>query len=167
MVCKYLICMVRTGWVNTGLVCSCQDMSGRNIYYPTFLDLKLLWIQNILGDQKIIWPEFLWTQNLFWNQNLFGPKFLPHSAEILVSSNSNLKDGATKWPYCCHTRLHLGFSAKLRIWQVSACKMESRSGNISWKNHPPTIWIFLVKFTLLWVLAIYAGCLRVVLNLKS
>ena len=38
----------------------------------------------------------------------------------------------------CHTRLHLGFSAKLRIWQVPACKMEPRSGIISWKNHPPT-----------------------------
>ena len=24
----------------------------------------------------------------------------------------------------CHTRLHLGFSVKLRIWQVPACKME-------------------------------------------
>ena len=30
----------------------------------------------------------------------------------------------------CHTRLHLGFSAKLRIWQISACKMEPRSGII-------------------------------------
>ena len=30
--------------------------------------------------------------------------------------------------YYCHTRLHLGFSAKLRIWQVSACKMEPQSG---------------------------------------
>ena len=29
-----------------------------------------------------------------------------------------------------HTRLHLGFSAKLRIWQVSACKMEPQSGTI-------------------------------------
>ena len=36
--------------------------------------------------------------------------------------------------------LHLGFSAKLRIWQVSACKMEPRSGIISWfgpPTHPP------------------------------
>ena len=33
--------------------------------------------------------------------------------------------------------LHLGFSAKLRIWQVSACKMEPRSGIISWFG-PPT-----------------------------
>ena len=33
--------------------------------------------------------------------------------------------------------LHLGFSAKLRIWQVSACKMEPRSGIISWLG-PPT-----------------------------
>ena len=34
--------------------------------------------------------------------------------------------------YCnfCHTRLHIGFSAKLGIWQVSACKMEPRSGII-------------------------------------
>ena len=30
----------------------------------------------------------------------------------------------------CHTRLHLGFSAKLRVWQVPACKMEPRSGII-------------------------------------
>ena len=27
-------------------------------------------------------------------------------------------------------RLHLGFSAKLRIWQISTCKMEPRSGTI-------------------------------------
>ena len=31
----------------------------------------------------------------------------------------------------CHTRLHLGFSAKLRIWQALPCKMEPRSGNIA------------------------------------
>ena len=44
----------RLGQYRSGLF-----MSGRNIYYPTFLDLKSLWIQNILGDQKIIWPKFL------------------------------------------------------------------------------------------------------------
>ena len=44
------------------------------------------------------------------------------------------------FPVCIygHTRLNLGFSAKLRIWQVPACKMEPRSGIISWKNHQPT-----------------------------
>ena len=38
----------------------------------------------------------------------------------------------------CHTRLHLGFSAKLRIWQVPACKMEPRSGTIitDWASQP-------------------------------
>ena len=36
--------------------------------------------------------------------------------------------------YHCHTRLHLGFLAKLRIWQVPACKMEPRSGYISGKK---------------------------------
>ena len=30
----------------------------------------------------------------------------------------------------CHTRLNLGFSAKLKIWQVPACKMESQRGII-------------------------------------
>ena len=34
----------------------------------------------------------------------------------------------------CHTRLHFGFSAKLGIWQVPACKMEPRSGIIFCKN---------------------------------
>ena len=39
----------------------------------------------------------------------------------------------------CRTRLHLGFSAKLRIWQVSACKMEPRSGTkiTGPASHPP------------------------------
>jgi len=37
-------------------------------------------------------------------------------------------------PTYCHTQLHLGFLAKLRICQASACKMEPRSGIISCKN---------------------------------
>ena len=39
----------------------------------------------------------------------------------------------------CHTRLHLGFSAKLRIWQVPACKMEPQHCIIVMKppTHPP------------------------------
>ena len=36
----------------------------------------------------------------------------------------------------CYTRLHLGFSAKLKIWQVSTCKLEPRSGIIFCKNRP-------------------------------
>ena len=38
----------------------------------------------------------------------------------------------------CHTRLHLGYSARLRIWQVPTCKMEPRSGIIVLINHPTT-----------------------------
>ena len=36
--------------------------------------------------------------------------------------------------------LHLGLSANLRIWQVSSCKMEPRSGMIMHllTTHPPT-----------------------------
>ena len=36
-------------------------------------------------------------------------------------------------PWLC-----LGFWAKLRICQVPACKVKPQSGNISWKNRPPT-----------------------------
>ena len=34
--------------------------------------------------------------------------------------------------------LHLGFSAKLKIWQVPTCKKKPRSGIISCNNSPPT-----------------------------
>ena len=34
----------------------------------------------------------------------------------------------------CHTRLHLGFSSKLKIQQVPACKMEPQSGIIIVRN---------------------------------
>ena len=36
----------------------------------------------------------------------------------------------------CHTRLYLGFSAKLIIWQVPAWKMDPRRGIIFCKNRP-------------------------------
>ena len=37
----------------------------------------------------------------------------------------------------CHSRLHPGFSANLRILQVLSCKMEPQSGIILWLG-PPT-----------------------------
>ena len=40
---------------------------------------------------------------------------------------------------CCHTRLHLKFSAKLKIWQVPACKMEPQSCKIMWKTPSPNL----------------------------
>ena len=39
----------------------------------------------------------------------------------------------------CHTPLHFGFSAMLRIWHVQACKMEPQIGVILWlgpSTHP-------------------------------
>ena len=49
-------------------------------------------------------------------------------------------DEKTSYTRCCHTRLHLGFSANLRIWQVSACKMEPQRGIILMKpTQPPTL----------------------------
>ena len=42
----------------------------------------------------------------------------------------------------CHIQLHLGFSAKLKMCQVSACKMEPQSGFMIYlgppTTHPPT-----------------------------
>ena len=42
-------------------------------------------------------------------------------------------DFTSRIPFCS-TWLLLGFSAKLRIWQVPTCNMEPRSGNIFYKN---------------------------------
>ena len=60
---------------------------------------------------------------------------------MLVFSTS--VEVASKWhlvkSFYCHTRLHLGFSAKLGIWQISICKMEPRSGiNLRIVTHHPT-----------------------------
>ena len=38
----------------------------------------------------------------------------------------------------CHTSLHLGILTKLRIWQVSACKMKPQSGIILSLNRQAT-----------------------------
>ena len=77
----------------------------------------------------------------------------------LESSSENLtghmgKNAMISSNYC-HTRLHLGFSARLRLWQVPTCKMEPQRGFISWKKHPathPTVWIFLfiLPYTPIW-----------------
>ena len=40
-------------------------------------------------------------------------------------------------PNFCHAQLHLWFSAKPRIWQVPACKMEPQCGIIIWRNSFP------------------------------
>ena len=49
--------------------------------------------------------------------------------------------------YNCHTRLHHGLSAKLRIWQVPACRMEPQVFffYLAWTphTHPPTAKLFL------------------------
>ena len=62
------------------------------------------------------------AQKIFGLKIILSPKFF----------NKNF------WTQNCLTELHLRFSAKLRIGQVSACKMEPQSGLIFWRNHPPT-----------------------------
>ena len=58
-------------------------------------------------------------------------QFLPLDILVLLFFSTSF------WLKYCHTRLHLGFSAKLRIWQLPACKMEPQSGIILWLG-PPT-----------------------------
>ena len=65
LVCKYLICMVRTGWVKTGRVSSFLNMSGLNIIYQNVLDLDIFGIQNVFSDKKICWSKIFGTQNYF------------------------------------------------------------------------------------------------------
>ena len=69
------------------------------------------------------------------------PKFFISCISIL-SLNATSTDIAT-------LGLHLGFSAKLRIWQVSTCKMEPLSGTIITgpSTQPSTE---LVSFNVVW-----------------
>ena len=62
------------------------------------------------------------------------------SVESLLNNSPNpskvvSKDSKFYVFWYCHTRPYLPISAKLKIWQVSACKMGPRSGIISIKNH--------------------------------
>ena len=53
-----------------------------------------------------------------------------HLYEEISSNNCHSTNwGDTDAPYC-HIRLHLVFSALLKILQIAACKMEPRSGTI-------------------------------------
>ena len=79
-------------------------------------------------------------KDLYFQQRnfLFQPKYRPFLIVIQCECGNVV---------FCHTRLHLGFSANLRIWQVPVCKMEPWSGNISWKKTTHlTIWIFLFDY---------------------
>ena len=95
---------------------------------------------------KIFWNAIFLTK-LFWDK-IFHPNFFlnQHFFETKHILNQNFQNQNFCGPTIfyliffknifCHTRLHLGFSAKLRIWQVPTCKMEPRSGNIFCKNRP-------------------------------
>ena len=76
-------------------------------------------------------------------------EFFPHgsvgiSQEILIKTSTFeqilLFLAAKQWLYTlhCHTGLHLGFSALLRILQVLSCNMGPRSGIILIIFRPPT-----------------------------
>ena len=75
MVCKYLIHMVRTPWVRTGLVSSGLDMSERKILYQKVLDLNFLGSKIFWVTKNSLIQNFL-DSELFWNQIFFGSKFL-------------------------------------------------------------------------------------------
>ena len=85
-------------------------------------------------------------QNVLGGQNeghtrLEKTKCLSLSIREISQSSENIsihKWNIQKVNNNCHTRLHLGFSAKLRIWQVPTCKKDPRSGIISCNNGPAT-----------------------------
>ena len=78
-------------------------------------------------------PRLIFIKQFHAIFSLVGP-FLEPIYHLLVVGKK-ITNKLLKESYC-HTRLHLGFSAKLRIWQVPACKMEPRSGIIFCKNRP-------------------------------
>ena len=105
--------MVRTGWIKTGLVSSCLDMSGRNILGQKCLDLKFLGSKIFWVTKKFIEPKFFglgiileskyfWTQILcliiYWLQNLAQLKSRVWHSQPSLSSLlriSYLKDNTT------------------------------------------------------------------------
>ena len=81
----------------------------------------------------LVWINILETELLHaWKQNIL----LHCLAQCLEPKSRHWRPNS-----CCHTWFHLGFSVKLRIWQLSACKMEPRSSYIFCQepvSHPPT-----------------------------
>ena len=66
----------------------------------------------------------------------FAGNQFKHSLAKISRCGNDERDKNIPGLIYCHTRLHLGFSAKLRIWQVPASKMEPRSGIIFCLNRP-------------------------------
>ena len=104
-----------------------------------FSNVQIFWTQNLFApdfyrdifDQTCFKPKTFGHKN-FLEQKHFGST---HSFYSKILGTALLRRGYFRHIFC-HTRLHLGFSAKLRIWQVPACKMEPRSGIIFCKNRP-------------------------------
>ena len=113
---------------------------GPNIFLPFFslrILHKLIPLQNFFGPQDFFLPKSFWTH---FFQTFFYPNFA--TSNILTTFFLNPiffgKKTSLQSIFYCHTRLHLGFSAKLRIWLASASKMEPQSGIIYWSEPDPT-----------------------------
>ena len=100
---------------------------------------------------------FIWISSKCSHECSYMNVYLHLNAYIIVQysyecSHKWSSKCSYKFSYeCCHTRLHLKFSAKLKIWQVPACKMEPQSGKIMWKTPLP----YLVN-----VFRLSSGCLK-------
>ena len=106
------------------------------VYYSHFLAQLLFMRQPHLAMSSCL-RYFSWCKIMWWGSLIFLFRLLPY---LVKEFNLVLSEIALLWLYVieyCHTRLHLGFSAKLSIWQVTGCKMEPRSGYIAC-NNPPT-----------------------------
>ena len=76
--------------------------------------------------------SYLRTKNSFYKLFcIFTMDLSAWKKPVFETGNGIIQTGnGIIWGNYCHTRLHLGFSAKLRIWQVPICKMEPLSGII-------------------------------------
>ena len=90
-----------------------------DLILPTFWIYPPKWMFYKIKTLILGW-EMLWAKHC---------RGQPQLVQIVLASDNIATLG-----------LHLGFSAKLRIWQVSACKMEPRSGTkiTGPPSHPPS-----------------------------
>ena len=145
--------------------CECKvkmKVSSRWGYYKRILPRQTQTAHSTyLESLTVIWTQETWILILPGHMTHLQP-IPPKLILIPILGNTGIRmefhntsdtRGIIEYSYCCHTRLHLGFSAKLRILQVSACNIERRYDltltitpshrPTHQPNHPPTAKLFL------------------------
>ena len=90
----------------------------RHIFYPRFMD-------NISADNKFFGLKVKHVSSLHQSNHVkTNQTFLALTSIEFDTKGLTIIHCFFQISSCCHTRLHLVYSAKLRIWQVPACKMD-------------------------------------------